>query len=78
MGTMTATIDAVEHSQDLRDRYRQYDVTRTRLTGQDLTSFIQKQIRVAQTSALLEKDQWQELKTLLKYPGDQAPPSGMY
>jgi CRISPR/Cas system CSM-associated protein Csm3 (group 7 of RAMP superfamily) len=78
MGTMTTEITKIEHSQDVRDRYRRYDVENTQLTGAALQTFIQAQIAAAQKSSLLEKTQWQQLATILKYPGTQDPPEGIY
>lgn len=78
MGTMTATITAIAQTQDVCDRYRSYIVDQAQLTGAALQTFIQKQVTAAHNSKLLEKAQWQQLATILKYPGEQAPPEGMY
>lgn len=78
MGTMTTEVTAISHTQDVRDRYRNYEVPNAHLTGAALQTFIQTQITAAKNSQLLEKTQWQQLATILKYPGDQEPPEGMY
>jgi CRISPR/Cas system CSM-associated protein Csm3 (group 7 of RAMP superfamily) len=78
MGTMTTTVTAISHVQDVSDRYRNYEVPHAQLTGADIQTFIQTQITAAKESQLLEKPQWQQLATILKYPGVQEPPEGMY
>jgi CRISPR/Cas system CSM-associated protein Csm3 (group 7 of RAMP superfamily) len=78
MGTMTTTITAIDHVQDISDRYRDYRVANAQITGSAMQSFMQTQIAAAKGSQLLEKAQWQQLATILKYPGDREPPEGMY
>jgi RAMP superfamily len=78
MGTMTTAITAIVQTQDVRDRYRSYKTDRARLTGGPMQAFIQQQVAAAHGSKLLEKEQWQQLATILKYPGEQEPPEGMY
>ena len=78
MGTMTAAVTAISHTQDVRDRYRDYVVPNAQLTGTDMQAFIQSQITAAKNSKLLEKTQWQQLAAILKYPGDHEPPEGAY
>ena len=78
MGTMTTTVTAISHIQDVRDRYRNYEVPNAQLTGATIQTFIQTQITAAKNSQLLEKAQWQQLAAILKYPGEHEPPEGMY
>jgi hypothetical protein len=78
MGTMTTTMTAISQTEDVRDRYRSYTLDNARLTGTAMQSFIQQQVAAAHHSKLLEKDQWQQLAKILKYPGEQSPPEGMY
>ena len=78
MGTMTTQITAISHTQDVRDRYRDYEVPNAQLAGSAIRTFVQTQITAAKNSQLLEKTQWQQLAAILKYPGDQEPPEGMY
>ncbi|MEB3294194.1 MAG: RAMP superfamily CRISPR-associated protein [Synechococcales bacterium] len=78
MGTMTTTIRAIEQSQDITDRYRNYKIDQAKLTDTAMQKFIQIQISAAHRSKLLEKEQWQQLSRILKYPGDHEPPEGMY
>ncbi|WP_448600114.1 RAMP superfamily CRISPR-associated protein [Thermoleptolyngbya sp.] len=78
MGTMTTQITEISHTQDVRDRYRNYEVPNAQLTGVDIQTFIQAQITAAKNSQLLEKAQWQQLAAILRYPSDREPPEGMY
>jgi CRISPR/Cas system CSM-associated protein Csm3 (group 7 of RAMP superfamily) len=78
MGTMTTAITAIEHTPDIRDRYRSYDIANQRLTGEALLKFVQANMNEAKKGTLLEKAQWQQLISILKYPGEQEPPEGMY
>ncbi len=78
MGTMTVEVTAIEQSQDVTQRYHQYKVDNARLTDRTMQDFIQKQISVAHGSKLLEKEQWNQLSKILKYPGEHEPPEGMY
>ncbi len=78
MGTMTTTVTAISHIQDVRDRYRDYVVANDQITGAAMQTFMQTQITAAKNSQLLEKAQWQELAAILKYPGEHEPPEGMY
>lgn len=78
MGTMTTEVTTISHTQDVRDRYRNYVVPDAQLTGDAMHQFIQTQITAAKNSSLLEKAQWQQLVALLKYPGEHDPPEGMY
>ena len=79
MGTMTATVTALEQSADVRDRYRQYDrATDPRIVGAALKQAIDRQIQVAYSSPLLQRTQLTELVDVLRYPSDRQPPSGMY
>ncbi len=78
MGTMTTEITAITHAQDVRDRYRHYEVPNAQMTGAAMQQFLQTQLTAAKNSKLLEKAQWQQLAAILKYPGDQEPPEGMY
>ncbi len=77
MGTMTVTVNEIEAYQNLRDRYSDYMLSESsKLTGQELQQFIQKQIQAAQS--LIEKPQLQQLTEILRYPTDREPPTGMY
>ena len=78
MGTMTVEVNAIEQSQDITQRYHQYKADNAKLPDQIMQDFIKRQIAVAHESKLLEKKQWQQLATILKYPGEQEPPEGMY
>jgi CRISPR/Cas system CSM-associated protein Csm3 (group 7 of RAMP superfamily) len=78
MGTMTTAITTIAHTQNVRDRYHDYEVPNAQLTGAAIQTFVQTQITAAKNSQLLEKTQWQQLAAILKYPGDQEPPEGMY
>lgn len=78
MGTMTVEVTAIEQFQDVTQRYHQYKVDNAKLTDRTMQDFMKRQIAVAHASKLLEKEQWQQLATILKYPGEQEPPEGMY
>jgi CRISPR/Cas system CSM-associated protein Csm3 (group 7 of RAMP superfamily) len=78
MGTMTTEITAIQHAPDVCDRYRSYDAANLQLTGEALQQFIQNHVKAAHQGSLLEKAQWQQLAQILKYPGEQEPPEGMY
>jgi hypothetical protein len=69
---------AISQTQDVHDRYRSYIVDQAQFTGAALQTFMQQQVAAAHNSKLLEKAQWQQLAKILKYPGEQAPPEGMY
>lgn len=78
MGTMTVTVDKIEQSSNLRDRYSSYEATESdQLTGTKLQEFMQKQINIAQSS-LIQKEQLTQLAAILAYPSTKQPPSGMY
>jgi len=78
MGTMTTVVTAIAHSQDVRSRYREYEVPNAQIIGSEMRTFIEKQMDAAYQSDLLEKVQWQQLATILKYPATHEPPEGMY
>ncbi|MBW4434100.1 MAG: CRISPR-associated protein [Pelatocladus maniniholoensis HA4357-MV3] len=78
MGTMTVTVDKIEQSQNLKQRYSSYQVSESdEITGENLQTFIQKNIQVAH-SRLIQKPQLEELTAILRYPTDREPPAGMY
>jgi len=78
MGTMTVTVDKIEQSGNLRDRYSTYAPPEAdQLTGDKLKAFIQAQIQIAKSS-LIQKDQLTQLAAILAYPSTKQPPSGMY
>jgi hypothetical protein len=81
MGTITVTvteIDRVESREKLRDRYSSYNAPEgDRISGTELQQFMQKTIKAAHSS-LIQTQQLEELATVLKYPSDREPPSGMY
>jgi CRISPR/Cas system CSM-associated protein Csm3 (group 7 of RAMP superfamily) len=78
MGTMTVSVDKIEQSSNLRDRYSSYEIPDSaQLTGTKLQEFMQKQISTAQSN-LIQKDQLTQLAAILAYPSTKQPPSGMY
>jgi CRISPR/Cas system CSM-associated protein Csm3 (group 7 of RAMP superfamily)/uncharacterized protein YqgQ len=78
MGTMTATVTAIKQADNISDRYCKYQVDDAQMTNQEIQTFIDQQISAAYHSKLLEKEQWHQISTILKYPGDHEPPKGMY
>jgi len=82
MGTMTVTVNAInrtEGKQSLRDRYSTYTLPEAEhLAGEALQQFMQKHIKVAHNTELIEKTQLDALLEVLRYPTDREPPLGMY
>jgi CRISPR/Cas system CSM-associated protein Csm3 (group 7 of RAMP superfamily) len=79
MGTMTVEISAISAVQDVRDRYRQYQLSdSTLLTGQPIQEFVQAQIAAAHRHKLIELVQLQQLSEILKFPTERKAPQGMY
>lgn len=78
MGTMTVTVREIEQTENLRDRYYYYTPSEsTRLSGENLPQFMQKNIQAAHSS-LVEATQLQQLTEVLRYPTEREPPTGMY
>ncbi|MDF2387420.1 CRISPR-associated protein [Nostoc ellipsosporum NOK] len=78
MGTMTVNVDKIKQPQSLQQRYSKYDVTQDEdLVGEKLQQLIQNNIQAAHTR-LIQKHQLEELTSVLRYPSDREPPSGMY
>ncbi|MFM5900926.1 MAG: RAMP superfamily CRISPR-associated protein [Dolichospermum sp.] len=78
MGTMTVNVDKINQPQNLKQRYSTYEISEDdELTGVKLVQFIQKYIQIAH-SRLIQKQQLEELATILRYPSDRLPPEGMY
>jgi CRISPR/Cas system CSM-associated protein Csm3 (group 7 of RAMP superfamily) len=78
MGTMTAEVRAIAQSQDVQNRYREYEIPHAQIIGAEMQTFIEAQMTAAHQSELLETVQWQQLATILKYPGVHEPREGMY
>ena len=78
MGTMSISISNIEQAQHIRERYQQYDLPDSQLNESDLQIFMQKHIKAARNSNLLEKPQLLELAKVLAHPSDRQPPTGMY
>ena len=81
MGTMTVTVNAIDRTegkQSLRDRYSSYTVSEAEhLTGKGLQQFIRQVIQEAHEN-LIEQFQLEQLVTVLLYPTEREPPTGMY
>ena len=78
MGTMNVEVYEIEQAGNLCERYTSYTLPESsRLTGEDLKKFMQKQIQAAH-SGLVQQEQLQQLVNILRYPTDREPPEGMY
>jgi hypothetical protein len=75
---MTISVSSIQQVEDICDRYQQYDLPNSQLKGADLQAFMQKHIKAARNSNLLEKPQLSELTKILGHPSDRQPPKGMY
>jgi len=82
MGTMTVTVDAIDQmtgTKSLKERYISYTLPESaHLTGEALQQFMQRQIKAAHSTKLIEQPQLDALFEVLRYPTDREPPSGMY
>lgn len=78
MGTMTVSISEIQQMQNIIDRYQQYELPDSLLKGADLQKFMQKHIKAARNSKLLEQPQLSELAKILGHPSDRLSPKGMY
>lgn len=78
MGTMTICVRTIKQVQNIRDRYKQYELPDSQLKEAELQAFMQKHIKAARNSKLLEKPQLSELTKILGHPSDRQPPKGMY
>lgn len=81
MGTMVAEVTEIQEiqtKQEWRDRYSSYNAEPAALTGNFLEEFIKKAIQSARTSQLVQSQQLQELKEVLKWPTEREAPEGVY
>ena len=79
LGTVQVAVSEVEVAQDVSDRYKQYAVPESsKLTGDELTNFVQKAVKAAHSEKLVEADQLAELHEVLKWPTNREAPRGMY
>lgn len=79
LGSVAVSISEAEVSQDVRDRYMQYDTPEAaKLTGEKLIGFVQQSVKAAHREKLVEEDQLAELSEVLKWPTNREAPRGMY
>lgn len=81
MGTMIIAVDEInkfDGMESLHSRYSSYVATEFEyLTGKPLQKFMRQMIQAAHQH-LIEQPQLEQLTTVLLYPTDREPPSGMY
>lgn len=79
MGTVQISVPTLEVTQDVRDRYTNYDPPEAEtLTGEAVMRFIQQVTQAAKASQLVELSQLTELAEILRWPTDRTAPEGMY
>ena len=71
-------IKLIQTKQEWRDRYSDYNSEPNSLTSKKLEDFIQTAIKAAHASRLVQSQQLQQLKEVLKWPTDREPPEGVY
>ncbi|MFE4108372.1 RAMP superfamily CRISPR-associated protein [Almyronema epifaneia] len=78
MGTLVATVEALEKPASPEDRYTRYALPESdRLTDEPLKNYMQAAIASAHQK-LIESYQLQELARILAYPTQRTAPEGMY
>lgn len=78
MGTLVATLDALEKPANPKDRYTQYVLPESdRLTDEALKNYMQAAIATAHQN-LIEQYQLQELARILAWPTQRTAPEEMY
>ena len=79
LGTVQVAVTEAEVTQDVRDRYAQYEVPEAaKLTGEPLATFVQAAVKAAHREKLVEEGQLSELQEVLKWPTNRDAPTGMY
>ncbi|KPQ33077.1 MAG: subtype III-B CRISPR-assocaited RAMP protein [Phormidesmis priestleyi Ana] len=79
LGTVEVTVTEAEVSQNVRDRYTQYEIPEAaKLKGDALAAFIQDGVKAAHREKLVEEDQLSQLHDVLKWPTSREAPTGMY
>lgn len=79
MGTMTVEVKEIEHSESVKNRYLSYTLSEdNNLTGEKLKQFIQKNVSAAHSEKLVQAEQLNQLKAILKYPTTRTAPEEMY
>lgn len=77
MGSMTVTVDRIEQTENLGDRYTSYEASPDELEGEALAKVIAEMSGEAH-KRLIEAPQLRQLVDVLRYPTDRDAPSGMY
>ena len=79
LGTVEVTVREAEVTQDVRDRYAQYQVPdAAKLTGEALAVFLQDKVKAAHREKLIEAAQLAELHKVLSWPTNREAPRGTY
>ena len=79
LGTVLVEVSRMEITQNVRDRYRQYEVPESAMVqGQPLKALMQKAIQAAHREKLIEEPQLKELSQILQWPTSREAPTGMY
>jgi CRISPR/Cas system CSM-associated protein Csm3 (group 7 of RAMP superfamily) len=78
MGSLTTEILEIDCPDNVRDRCLSYNTSSEALTGNEVNEFMEKAIKTAHQTKLIQPQQLQELQQILAYPTDREAPSGMY